>query len=266
MSVTTRRRSIQDMILQHGESNLGALAERFQVSEMTIRRDLEALESQGALRRLAGGGAIAVPGKTQEPTFEARALQESEGKAHIGAAVADLLQPGEAVYFDGGSTSLAAARALRRRGLGLTVVTASLLVVLELVDEPGTETILIGGSVRPGELTTFGPEMEEGLRHYHVDTYVMGVAGLHPRKGLTEYHGGEGHGKRAAIDQADRVIVALDQTKLDRVLLVHVADLDRVHILVTDAPRHHKTIAAVSAQGIQVVSVSESDAVDADIL
>lgn len=243
------------MILELGELNLAELAQRFGVSEMTIRRDLEALESQGALRRVVGGGAIAVTGKTQEPTFEARAIQESESKMNIGVAVANLIEPGEAVYFDGGSTSLAAARALRFRDLQLTVVTASLLVALELIDQPDMEIILLGGSVRPGELTTYGPEMEEGLRHYHFDTYIMGVAGLHPEKGLTEYHGGEGHGKRAAIDQADRVIVALDHTKLDRVLLVHVADLNRVHILVTDASVRHPTIAAVAAQGVQVVSV-----------
>src|ERR1700691_6820394 len=130
MSAHDRQRAIEHLLSQSGELHLTDLASRFQVSEMTIRRDLGTLEDRGVLRRVVGGGAIAIAQKTREPSFTTRALDESSGKAHIGVAVANLLEAGEAVYLDGGSTSLAVARAIRRRDLGVAAGTRSPLAGL----------------------------------------------------------------------------------------------------------------------------------------
>ncbi|WP_263993650.1 DeoR/GlpR family DNA-binding transcription regulator, partial [Mycolicibacterium fallax] len=167
------------------------LAEEFRVSEMTIRRDIERLEEQGIARRVLGG-AIAYGGKSTEPSFDARAAVAAGEKVHIASAVADLLVPRETVVLDSGSTVLAVARAIKGRNLGLTVITPSLLVAVELADEPDTTILLTGGKVRPGELSLIGAEAEDFYLRYNADTYVMGIAGVHGRRGASEYHREEG--------------------------------------------------------------------------
>jgi len=244
MSAQDRQRAIEHLLSQSGELRLTDLARRFQVSEMTIRRDLGALEDRGVLRRVVGGGAIAIAQKAQEPSFTTRALDESSGKAHIGVAVADLLEAGEAVYLDGGSTSLAVARAIRGRDLGLTVVTRSLFAALELADEPRSQVILLGGRIKSGEMVTTRTGFDQDGDRYNVDSYVMGISGVDPVRGLTDYDPEEAVTKRQAIDCADRVILAVDKTKLGRVLLVKVAELDDVDIVVTDARRDHPAVTA----------------------
>ena len=211
---------------------------------MTIRRDLGTLEDRGVLRRVVGGGAIATAQKAHEPSFTTRALDESSSKAHIGVAVANLLEAGEAIYLDGGSTALAVARAIRGRDLGLTVVTRNLFAALELADEPRSQVILLGGRIKSGEMVTTRTGFDQDIDRYNVDSYVMGISGADPVRGLTDYDPEEAVTKRQAIDCADRVILAVDKTKLGRVLLVKVAEIDDLDIVVTDAHRNHPAVAA----------------------
>lgn len=257
MKLNARRIMIKDLIMADGELNLVNLSQRFDVSEMTIRRDLEALEEQGVLRRVAGGGAISLVDKAKEPSFASRIHAASTGKAHIGQVVATRLSRHETVYFDGGSTALASARAVRGRGLKLTVLTPSLLVALELAEEPETTVFVLGGKLRSGEMLTLSPETSQDLNNFNVDTYVMGAAGVHPVKGITDYDPLEVALKKAAIKQADRVLLAIDMSKLDRVLLARIAGLEDIDLVVTDAPPNHSSIAAFPPD-LEIVHVDMS--------
>ena len=152
MDAKTRRDRIERRVRTQREIGYAELAAEFDVSEMTIRRDIEALEMLGVVRRVVGG-AIALKGKDSEPSFETRVANAAEEKRHIAVAVADLIGSKETLIIDSGSTALAVAKALKGRQLGLTVVTPSLLVALELIDEPGATVVLTGGELRPGELS-----------------------------------------------------------------------------------------------------------------
>jgi DeoR/GlpR family transcriptional regulator of sugar metabolism len=244
MGVEDRRREIENLIGIEGELELVQLSDRFKVSEMTIRRDLEVLESRGILRRVVGGGAIALEPKSEEPSLMARALKESEGKAHIGKAVVKWLRDGEAVYLDGGSTALAVARALRESGLRLTVLTRNMFAAIELATRPGIDIIVLGGRLKTTEMVTIGTSLDHGLGNYYVDTYVMGISGVHPERGLTDYDPAEAAGKSGALEVADRVILAFDKTKLGQVRLAHVAGIDKVDVVVTDALPNHPVLMA----------------------
>ena len=202
MSAQDRQRAIEHLLSQSGELHLTDLASRFQVSEMTIRRDLGTLEDRGVLRRVVGGGAIAAAQKAHEPSFTTRALDESSSKAHIGVAVANLLEAGEAIYLDGGSTALAVARAIRGRDLGLTVVTRNLFAALELADEPRSQVILLGGRIKSGEMVTTRTGFDQDIDRYNVDSYVMEISSANPVRGLTDYDPEEAVTKRQAIDCA----------------------------------------------------------------
>ena len=144
MDVKSRRDFIEQRVRAAREITYAELATEFDVSEMTIRRDVEALEASGVVRRVVGG-AIALQGKDTEPSFATRMADAAQEKIHIADVVADLIGVNETLILDSGSTALAVANSLRGRGLGLTVVTPSVLAALALVDEPDTTVVLTGG-------------------------------------------------------------------------------------------------------------------------
>jgi DeoR/GlpR family transcriptional regulator of sugar metabolism len=251
----TRRDHIEQRVRSEREVGYAELAADFDVSEMTIRRDVEALETLGVVRRVVGG-AIALKGKDSEPSFATRVADAAEEKRHIADAVADLIGPSETLILDSGSTALAVARSLKGRRLGLTVVTPSLLAALELIDQPDTTVVLTGGELRPGELSLIGPAAEETLAGYNCDTYVMGVAGIDDERGISDYHQAESGVKRAASRRADRVIVAADNSKLGRVTFVRIAALSQVDVIVTDGDPEHPALVAAREVGVDVICVT----------
>lgn len=254
MDAKTRRDRIEQYVRAEREVGYAELAAEFDVSEMTIRRDVEALEMLGVVRRVVGG-VIALKGKDTEPSFETRVANAAEEKSHIADAVAELIEPGETLILDSGSTALAVARSLKGRKLGLTIVTPSVLAALELVDEPDTTIVLTGGELRPGELSLIGPAAEDTLGNYNCDTFVMGVAGIDRDRGISDYHQAESRVKRAASKRADRVIVAADHSKLGRVTFVSIAALADIDVIITDGAPEHPALAAARVAGAEVICV-----------
>lgn len=254
MEVGERRTQVEARIVGAGEMSFSALAAEFDVSEMTIRRDVEVLQSAGLVRRVTGG-AIALLGTASEPSYGLRAEHAADSKAHIARKIADLLVAGETVALDSGSTVAAVAKAIRGRDLGLTIVTPSITVATTLADEPDTKIFLVGGAVRPGELSLIGPEAERGFGRYNCDTFVLGVAGVHARRGLTDYHPQEAAVKQAALAASSRVILGADAVKLGQVYLINIAPLSGVHALVTDGAADDPTVEAARSAGIDVITV-----------
>ncbi|MBK0418791.1 DeoR/GlpR transcriptional regulator [Leucobacter sp. CSA1] len=251
MNANTRRSLIEEMIAQQGEVSLVDLAEKFGVSEMTVRRDLDVLEEDGVLRKVMGG-AIFIGGKSTEPSFHARAAAAAEEKHHLAEIAVGLLKPRQTVILDSGSTVLAVAREIKGKGLGLTVVTPSVLAAVELADEPDTTVLVTGGRLRPGELSLIGSEAEDAFLRYNCDVYFMGVAGVDAVRGASEYHREEGAVKRYAARSADRVIAVVDQSKLGRVQLINVVDAADIDAVVTDAPEDHPTVMQLRESGVVV--------------
>lgn len=253
MSLKSRRAEIQRFIEASGQVTYEKLAHQFAVSEMTIRRDLEVLEDRGVVRRVLGG-AISANANSSEPSFESRLSYAASQKMHIAESVVNLIQPGESVILDGGSTVLAVAREIRARNLGLTVITVSVPAALELVDDPATTVLLIGGHLRAGELSVIGSEAIEGLSRYNCDTYIAGVAGIHASKGLSDYNSDESSVKSAAIHAVRRVIVPVDSSKLGNVSLVNVASFGAVTTIVSDGPSNHPVLMAARKAGVEVIA------------
>lgn len=254
MTAGHRRQQIEQKLKREGEVEFAGLAAEFGVSEMTIRRDLEALESQGVSRRVRGG-AIAIGNAGAEPPYDIRASHASSAKSHIAEATRALLAAGETVIIDSGSTALAVAKALRGHDLGLTILTPSLLVAGHLHDEPNTTIYVTGGQLRAAELSLVGPTAEESFARFNADVFIMGVAGIDARAGVTDYHYGEAHVKRAGMQSARRTIVVADAEKLGHVQLISIADFSEIDSIVTDAPADHPTLEAARRAGCQIVNV-----------
>lgn len=253
MSSSGRRGSIRGLLAERGEVGIADLAAAFDVSEMTIRRDLEALETQGVARRVRGG-AISTVSRSYEPPLATRATEAHAAKTAIAAAAAEQIDYGETAILDVGSTTLELAKRLRGRG-GLTIVTPSVNAALELANDPSTRVILTGGIVRPGELSLIGDLAERTFAELNCDVLFLGVGGIHPEKGLTEYNVDDTRVKRAAIQAASRCVALADHTKLDRVCLATIAPLEAIDVLITDAPASHPVALAVAERGAEVISV-----------
>lgn len=253
MASRERRTEIQAVLAAQGRVAISELAQTFDVSEMTIRRDLETLEAQGVARRVRGG-AISAVSRSYEPPFASRAVQAQQAKQAIAEAAAAFVDFGETAILDVGSTALELARCLRGRG-GLTVVTPNVRAAIELANEPDTRVILTGGIVRPGELSLIGDTAERTFAELNCDVLFLGIGGVHPDKGFTEYNLDDARIKRAALAAASRCVALADGSKLDRICLATVAPLGAADVLISDAAEH-PTLAAARDAGVEVVSVS----------
>lgn len=252
-----RRESIAAFVLERGNASLSELAERFHVSEMTIRRDLEALEEGGVLRRVMGG-AIPVVSRFHEPPMSERSLVGVPAKQAIGAAAAALVEDGETIIVDVGTTALECARALSR-SQRLTVVTPSLQVAHELSHAPAIRTMVVGGRLRPGEMSLVGSWAEEALGQLNCDVVFLGVGGVDPERGLTEYNFDDSRVKQAALRSANRCVLLADESKLGRVTFARVAPVSAVSVLVTDAAPENPVVCALRDSGVQIVHVHPID-------
>jgi DeoR/GlpR family transcriptional regulator of sugar metabolism len=249
-----RRQAALRRLTTLGEVGFAELAEEFGVSEMTIRRDVETLESEGLARRVRGG-AISVTSRSYEPPFGVRATTAAQAKAAIGAAAARLVNDGDTIIVDVGTTTLELARALRGRH-GITVVTAALPVAMELGNEPDIRVVVTGGQVRQGELSLTGGMAEDAFTTMNCDLAFIGVAGVCLTPGLTEYNPDDARVKRAAIAAARRTIVLADSSKLGKIAFATVAPLSAVDALVTDAPAGHATVREIAAGGTDIIAAS----------
>jgi DeoR/GlpR family transcriptional regulator of sugar metabolism len=252
MDVRTRRRLTLDALQQTGEIRVADLAERLGCSEMTVRRDLDALDREGVVRRVHGG-AVSLHLRRDEIPYPVRALQNVDAKQRIGAAVAAMIADGETVVLDGGTTALEVARSLR--GRPITVLPLGLRPLLELIGDPAVQLIVPGGQVRPSELSLVGELPELAFERLRFDTYVLGCCGIGVADGVTAHLPDDARVKRAAIRASRRTIAAADATKLALVTFGHVCPVTALERLVTDDEADQEQVRALAGAGLEVTCV-----------
>ena len=251
ISTFDRRLAILKKIELLEKVDFATLASQFLVSEMTIRRDIDFLAEEGKVQKVLGG-AIASTVIGFEPAYQVRAEIASIEKANIASATVELIQKGETVIIDSGSTALAVARAICGKELSLTILTPSILVAIQLAGEPETVVILVGGEVRAGELSLIGKDTIDIFSRYNADTFIMGVAGINSVRGITDYHIGESSVKQAAMKSASKTFVVADDSKLDKIELAHVCSLSKVQAIITNGTLLSGTLAKARQMGIAV--------------
>jgi DeoR/GlpR family transcriptional regulator of sugar metabolism len=253
VSSKLRRVTIANKLLNSGEASIAELAQTFGTSEMTIRRDLELLEIEGLALRVRGG-AISTQSRSYQTPIMQRATLESEAKQRIGEAAAELLVPGETAIIDGGTTTLQMAKAINP-GLGLTIITSSLLIASELDTKPEVSVMVTGGKLRHGEMSLVGSRAEGSFDGLNCDSVFIGAAGLSEEKGLTEYNLEDTEIKLAAIKSSRRVVVLADASKMGQVTFVNVAPLHEIDLIVTNASPTNRTIQVARELGVEILHV-----------
>jgi DeoR/GlpR family transcriptional regulator of sugar metabolism len=241
---------ILDRVEEDGGVSIADLAELLDVSEMTVRRDLDRLERSGALRRMHGRAVKGVSG-SYEPPFAVRTQRQVPEKLLIAREIAGMIADRETVVLDGGSTGVAIAHELV--GRELTVCTASLRVADVLRTAANVRLMVTGGFVRRGEETLVGSSPVATLEEYRFDTYVMTVSGLDPQAGCTEWNVDDAIVKRVALQVSTRCIVAADSTKFGAIAFARVCGLDAVTTVVSDESLSEFYREKVALAGVSVL-------------
>jgi len=249
-----RRDSILQLIEGYGFVSLPQLLDATGASESTIRRDLEALDRTGQIRRTRGGAAYV--GESLTP-FEVRRGRASEEKQRLGRATAAMIQPGETVLLDGGTTTLEVARHLT--GKSLQVVTNSLPIVSVLASAPEIELVFLGGYLYPKTGVTLGPLTSAALESMKVRRLVMSAGGL-TKDGLFNSNSLLVETERRMIAAADEVVLVADHSKFGHSELAFLSGWESVGRVVVDCDLGGEWNDVFQQQGVTVDVVAGSTA------
>lgn len=230
------------------------LSRRFGVSEVTVRADLDALEARGGLRRVRGGAVPRTAAPVERPFEEAEVVAADQKRA-IAHAAAALVHDGDTIVLDVGTTTSAIARALAARDdlTDVTVFTSSLAIALTLeAASPRLTVVVTGGTLRPEQHSLVQPLGGLVLASINASLAFVGCSGVDTERGVTDIDLPETEIKRLILRASRRHVVCADASKLGRVALAQVCDLDDVELLITDAGADAHAVAALRETGLQV--------------
>jgi DeoR/GlpR family transcriptional regulator of sugar metabolism len=252
VSVVERHQQVLSILSERTRASVAELARATEASEMTIRRDLEVLESQGALQRVHGG-AVSTLLSGVEPPYTVRSMVNAEAKAKLGAAVVGLLKDGETVALDTGTTAVAVATAMKDRRL--TVTPLSFHAAQHLTAHEGIQLLMPGGQVRKGELSFYGELAVRTFEELRYDTFILSCCGVDAATGATAYNLDDVHVKRTAVRAARRTVLVATAEKLGRVTFGRICPPEQISLVVTDAPPTAESVRELLAAGLEVITV-----------
>jgi len=244
-----RRQQILNLLEETGTLNVGELADRFGVSLVTIRKDLDELGAEGLLDRTFGGAVFSHRSRFNR-SFLQRALEHRKEKLAIAAAALEYVEDGDTIILDAGTTTLALAQVLREHVKSVFVITCSVPVALEL-SSAGYDILLLGGMVRNKSLALLGRETLRIIERYRADKAFLGSTGFTAEMGHSTPNPDDAQIKEALIRIADKTYVLVDSSKYGHNCLTSFAQLRDVHLTITDSglPRNKaKTLEAIGAR------------------
>lgn len=249
---TERQQKILALLNQTGRVTVTELSQMFTVSEVTIRADLQTLAAQDLIVR-THGGAVIIP-RPAELSLTLRSQQQTLVKERIGAAAAQWVANGDAIFLDASSTCLALARQLIHHR-DLTILTHSLAVAQALLDAPGVTVVVTGGALQRDTVSLMGLEGLAIMRKYNIKSGFFGAHGLSFPEGLTDVSAGEAEVKREVVALCRQVIVLIDATKWGRVGPASYASPEKIHVIITDHNAPANLVARACDQGARVIQI-----------
>jgi DeoR family transcriptional regulator, aga operon transcriptional repressor len=249
--VAERRHRIVELLREHGKVTVEALAVRFATSAVTIRTDLAALEANDALER-THGGALRRQDDDDQPIKVKRTLHHAE-KVRIAKAAAALIQDGETVILDSGTTTAEIAKQIRKLEVqSINVITNALNIAALLTDVPAVRLIMPGGILRPESNSLSGHMAEAALANLQADRLFLGADGLDPERGVMTPHLPEAQLNAKMIEISRQVIVVADSSKLMRRNISLIARVEQLHMIITDAGADPDVVAELRRRGVEV--------------
>ncbi|AGH82319.1 DNA-binding transcriptional regulator AgaR [Psychromonas sp. CNPT3] len=258
MKTTSERR---ELILFHlhqkGSVQVADLAEMFSVSTVTIRNDLGALEKKGIVTRAYGGAYLNKANiSLTEYSIDQKSKFNDVIKQRIGKLAATLINEGDSIILDSGTTTSQIAEHLQNIK-NVIVMTNGINVANALIKSPGIEILITGGHLRRKSLSFFGSQAEQSLKQYHFNKLFLGVDGFHLEKGISTHNEPEAQLNRAMCEVADEIIVVTDSSKFSNISLHKILDSKRVDTVITDDGISENDLASLKQLGIKVLLVEK---------
>jgi len=241
-----RRDQILLMLKEQSKLLVPELCTHFDVSQATIRNDLRELEASGKLKR-THGGAIPVGKASFDPISRDKKVDHKDEKRRIAAMAASLVEDGDTIAIDTGTTTFELARLLVGRQR-LTIVTNDLMIAFFLENNSDASVVLTGGMLRKGFHCTTGPSVHEQMSKYNVDKAFMATNALSLEKGLTTPGIDLADVKKAMIRIASQVVFLVDSSKFGRISFIKFADFDVADKIITDKGAGKKTIERMQSE------------------
>ena len=252
MLAEERRQRILAELEQVESIEIASLCERFGVSDMTIRRDFDALDKRKLLRKVHGG-AVRVPKAAAEPHFEFKRKLNLSGKRAIAREALRLIDPGDTVAFSAGTTTWHIANTLQNINKDLTFITNSTNIALKLQENGWEQIILSGGIFRTPSDALVGPYADHVLDSVNADILFLGVHGVHADAGLTTPNVAEAQTNRSLLEMAQKVVVVADDSKLGVIALAKIAPLSKVDVLITNGESSEDMLQEMKLVGVRVI-------------
>lgn len=252
--VTVDRRSkILELLEHNGNVFVKDLSEQFAVSEVTIRNDLDQLEKKNLLIR-AHGGAMKMKQVGIDYKLSVKSKRHSKEKQAIGKKAAELINDGETIILDSGTTTLELAKNLGKF-TDLTVITNSLSIGSQLADFKNLRIIMLGGYLRRNSLSLVGSMAEESVKNYYCDKVFIGVDGIDSQYGISTPNVEEAHLNNVMINISREVIVITDSSKFKNRSFANIAPLTKIDTIISDKNIPQDEKQAIENMGVKLLLV-----------
>lgn len=250
LKIDVRRKKILEILRRDGQVRVSQLSEALGATVVTIRSDLDALEQDGYLERTQGG-AIQTMKNYYNLEFQRRKQEHMENKKAIAAAAAGLVQDGDTLFINSGTTTYFTAVELKQRK-NLNVVTNSISVAVELGGLPTFRVILLGGDINAQYSFSYGEDAKEQISRYRANWAILSVDGIQPGAGITTYHAEESVIDRIMMERAQASIIVADSTKLGRESFSRISALTPNTVIFTDSGANAEIASQIRAEGVDL--------------
>lgn len=251
MLAIERRNAILAKLSAEGKVIVSDLSIEFDVTEETIRRDLEKLDNEG-LAKKTYGGAVVVNNLNTDLPFNVRKRTNVELKQKIAEKIADMIHDGDYIMLDASSTAIFVTKCITDRK-NITLITNSVEIMLELADKSDWNILSTGGALKKGALSLIGTSAERMIKGFHVDLAVCSCKGIDMGMGVTDSNEKDSVIKQAIFSAADHKVLAVDSTKFDKISFVHVCDLSEVDTVVTDVQPSDRWVEHMKEKNVQLI-------------
>ena len=232
LKIDARRKQIQDILTREGKVRVSQLSSILGASEVTIRNDLAELEKNGYLERISGG-AVLTTRNYYNMDFQQRKQERAAEKQSIAIAAANLVNDGDTLMINSGTTSFFTAVELKKLK-NLNIVTNSISIAMELGHHPTFRVILLGGEINPQYSFSYGIDAISQLQKYKADKVILSVDGICVNSGITTYHAEETEINKIMLNRAQESIIVGDYTKVGHESFSYICDLARLGCFVTN--------------------------------
>ena len=232
MLAIERRNKILAMLQRDSRVVVSDLSVSFNVTEETIRRDLEKLEKEGFAKKTYGGAIINESLNVDLP-YTVRKKANVSNKQYIAEIISSMIEDGDHIMMDASSTAVYVAKHLKTKK-NITIITNSIEILLELSEVTGWKVLSTGGTLREGSLSLVGYQAEKMLTNYHVDKAIISCKGIDLEKGITDSNEMDAQIKKLMFESANTRILAADTSKFNKISFTKIGDLEDIDIMITD--------------------------------